>query len=131
MKQIAITSVLAVVLLCSCHRGGASEGAGQQEQAQPTGITAEMAYEGVNNYCHKEYNWGVADSVIMYVRMDEETATEYTVVFRSYTSAEVYFHVDKKTGKTRMVEHVPSLGVESESGTIDLMEYVDASRSGK
>ena len=89
-------------------------------------ITAEMAYKGVDNYCHKEYDWSVAkdNPDIMYVEMGEETETEYQVNFRSYTGAFVYFHVDKATGKTRMVEHVPSLNIEEESGTIDLLEYL-------
>ena len=91
------------------------------------GITAEMAYDGVNNYCHKEYDWSIAkeNPSIMYVRMGDETETEYKVIFRSYTGAFVYFHVDKASGATRMVEHVPSLDIESEAGTIDLLDYIE------
>ena len=35
-------------------------------------ITAEMAYEGVNNYCHREYDWSVAkdNPSMMYVASD-------------------------------------------------------------
>ena len=94
--------------------------------AKKSGITAEMAYKGVNNYCHSTYDWSVAkeNPSIMYVQMGEETETEYKVIFRSYTGSFVYFYVDKETGKTRMVEHVPSLNIEEESGTIDLREYL-------
>lgn len=89
-------------------------------------ITAELAYKGVNNYCHSAYDWSIAkeNPSIMYVQMGEETKTEYKVIFRSYTGAFVYFFVDKATGKTRMVEHVPSMNIEEESGTIDLLEYL-------
>lgn len=89
-------------------------------------ITAEMAYKGVDNYCHSAYDWSVAkeNPSIMYVQMGEETEAEYKVIFRSYTGSFVYFFVDKATGKTRMVEHVPSLNIEEKSGTIDLLEYL-------
>ena len=94
--------------------------------ATQSGITAEMAYKGVDNYCHSTYDWSVAkeNPSIMYVQMGEETNTEYKVIFRSYTGSFVYFFVNKETGKTRMVEHVPSLNIEEESGTIDLREYL-------
>ena len=90
-------------------------------------ITAEMAYEGVSNYCHIEYDWSVAgdNPDVMYIQMGEETETEYQVVFRSYTGAFVYFYVDKTSGTTKMVEKVPSLGVEEESGTINLFDYIE------
>ncbi len=89
-------------------------------------ITKEMALEGVSNYCHKSYDWSAAkdNPSIMYVEMGEETETEYQVNFRSYTGAFVYFHVDKATGKTRMVEHVPNLNITEEAGSIDLLEYI-------
>ena len=96
-------------------------------------ITAEMAYEGVNKYCHSEYDWSIAekegnnpsDSPIMYVKMGEETESEYQVIFRSYTGAFVYFHVDKTSGIARMVEHVPNLDVKNEAGTINIFDYID------
>jgi len=89
-------------------------------------ITKEMALQGVSNYCHKSYDWSAAkdNPSIMYVEMGEETETEYQVNFRSYTCAFVYFHVDKATGKTRMVEHVPNLNITEEAGSIDLLEYL-------
>ena len=34
------------------------------------------------------------------------------------------FYVDKATGKTRMIEYVPTLDVKEESGSFDLFEYV-------
>ena len=85
-----------------------------------------MAYEGVNNYCHSEYDWSIAaeNPSMMSVTMGEETETEYKVIFRSYTGALVNFYVDKTNGSTRIVEYVPSLGVENETGTIDLFDYL-------
>ncbi len=86
-----------------------------------------MAYEGVSNYCHSEYDWSIAkeNSSIMYVQMGEETDSAYQVVFRSYTGAFVNFYVNKANGTTRMEEYVPTLDVRNEAGTINLFDYID------
>ena len=119
MRHLFITSVLAALLFCSCSDNKTS--------ATPSAeITAEMAFEGVNNYCHSEYDWSAAEGNpdMMYVTMGEETEAEYQVIFRSYTGALVYFYVDKATGKTRMVEYVPALDTENEVGTLNLSDYL-------
>ena len=120
MKKILFSMAVMLAIVCSCNKS-------KTEQAQTIEITPELAYEGINNYCHKEYDWSIAkeNPSIMYVQMGEETEAEFKVVFRSYTGSFVYFFVDKATGKTRMVEHVPSLNIEEESGTIDLLEYLN------
>ena len=93
------------------------------------GITAEMAFEGVNNYCHSHYDWSIAEENpdIMYVRMGEESDTSYQVIFRSYTGAFVYFIVDKASGMTSMKEVVPNLDVESDAGEFSLYDYLNES----
>ena len=90
-------------------------------------ITEEMAYEGVNNYCHKENDWSVAkdNPDIMFVQMGEETDSAYQVVFRSYTGAFVHFYVDKTSGTTRIVEKVPNLNAEEDAGTINIFDYLE------
>ena len=120
MKYFALLSVLAVLFLSSCHGN-------KTEVSQSPAITAEMAYEGVNNYCHREYDWSAAEenSTMMYVTMGDETEAEYKVVFRSYTGALVNFYVDKASGTTRVVESVPTLGVDSLVATIDLSDYLE------
>ena len=138
MKHIALSLILTAVLFCSCGNNGRSS---ESRQARLDGrvvtdegeanttkreITAEMAYEGVNNYCHSAYDWSVAkdNPSIMYVQMGEETDSAYQVVFRSYTGALVNFYVDKATGTTRMEEYVPALDVKSDAGTIELFDYL-------
>ena len=102
--------------MCACGNG-----------ASKREITAEMAYEGVSNYCHSTYDWSAAEDnpAIMYVEMGEETDSAYQVVFRSYTGALVNFYVDKASGTTRMVEYVPALDIRSDAGTIDLFDYIE------
>ena len=92
-------------------------------------ITAEIVYEGVNNYCHTHYDWSIAEENpdIMYVRMGEESDTSYQVIFRSYTGAFVYFIVDKASGMTSMKEVVPNLDVESDAGEFSLYDYLNES----
>ena len=118
MKHILLPFVFAILLFCSCHNKAAS--------TESTPITAEMAYEGVNNYCHSEYDWSIAEDnpSIMSVTMGEETDTEYQVIFRSYTGSFVHFYVDKASGNTRMVEVVPMMNIEEEAGTIKLFDYL-------
>ena len=114
-KALATSFVVTILLLCSCG-----------SNASKSEITAEMAYEGVSNYCHSTYDWSIAEEnpSIMYVEMGEETDSAYQVVFRSYTGAFVNFYVNKSSGKTRMEEYVPTLDIKSEAGTIDIFDYL-------
>ena len=129
MKYIAFTFFFVVLLLCSCNNNKVNDTQSTDVQTEDTlrTITEEMAYEGVNNYCHKEYDWSVAkdNPDIMFVQMGEETDSAYQVVFRSYTGAFVHFYVDKTSGTTKIVEKVPNLNVEEEAGTINLFDYLD------
>ena len=116
MKHSVFLFVVTVLLICSCGT-----------TATKCQISAEMALEGVSNYCHSAYDWSAAEEnpSIMGVEMGEETDSTYHVVFRSYTGALVNFYVDKASGTTRMVESVPTLGVEEEAGTINLFDYLE------
>ena len=137
MKTIIFPFVFVALLLCSCHNSKTNQANDpdlqtEMQDSQSTNpserkITAEMAYEGVSNYCHKEYDWSVAEENpdIMYVQMGEETETEYIVVFRSYTGAFVHFYVNKTSGNTKMVEKVPNLNVDEDAGTINLFDYLE------
>ena len=115
MKHITF-AIATLLLICACGT-----------KVLKSEITAEMAYEGVNNYCHSMYDWSVAkeNPSIMYVEMGEESDSAYQVVFRSYTGAFVNFYVNKTSGETRMEEFVPALNVKSDAGTIDLFDYIE------
>ena len=129
MKYITLIFVFVALFFCSCINNKTEVTPSSDVQTEDTlrTITKEMAFEGVNNYCHKEYDWGVAkdNPDIMFVQMGEETDSAYQVVFRSYTGAFVHFYVNKTSGTTKMVEKVPSLNVEEETGTINLFDYLD------
>ena len=116
MKHTALSFILPFMFFCSCG-----------SNTSKNEITAEMAYEGVSNYCHSEYDWSVAEEnpSIMYVQMGEETDSAYQVIFRSYTGALVNFYVDKVSGTTRMEEYVPTLDVKNDAGTINLFDYIE------
>ncbi len=120
MKQTLFAALLLVLLACGC-RNGKADGVPAAE------ITAEMAYEGVSNFCHDEYDWSPADDnpEMMTVTMGEESDSAYQVVFRSYTGALVYFNVDKASGTTKMVEYVPTLDIQNDAGTINLFDYLE------
>ena len=133
LKNIAFTFAFLVLFLCSCRNNETQSSDAQTEDTLRT-ITEDMAYEGINNYCHSAYDWSVAkdNPDIMYLTMGEETDSTYQVVFRSYTGAFVHFYVNKTSGTTRMVEKVPSLNVEeddgehqSSTGTIELFDYLE------
>ena len=119
MKQIALTIIMMATIFCSCGT-----------KVAKSEITAEMALEGVSNYCHSAYDWSAAEDnpSMMYVEMGEETDSAYQVVFRSYTGAFVYFSVDKASGTTRMEEFVPALDIRSDAGTIDISDYLEHKR---
>jgi len=112
---IVVYSLLMMLFCCSC-------GSGHPDRR----VTEENAYEGVSNYCHQTYDWSIAQEnpSIMYVEMGVESDSTYEVVFRSYTGATVHFYVDKHTGVTRMVEKVPLLDIENETGRINLFDYL-------
>lgn len=109
-----------VLLLCACRHS-------QADSSEPEEITSEMAYEGVNNYCHSTYDWSFASEnpSLMYLEMGEENDSAYEVVFRSYTGATVHFYVEKRGGHTRIVEKAPMPGLETEAGSIELLDYLD------
>ena len=129
MKYIAFIFIFVALSLCSCNNIKVNDTQSSDVQSEDTlrTITEEMAFEGVNNYCHKEYDWSVAkdNPDIMYVQMGKETDSAYQVVFRSYTGAFVNFNVNKTSGTTRMEEYVPTLDIRNEAGSIDIFDYLE------
>jgi len=128
MKKLVFA--LAFVLLMSAVLSSCQM---KDETASQNSRSAEMAFEGVNNYCHSEYDWDVAkdNPEIMYVEMGEETETEYQVVFRSYTGSFVYFYVNKSNGNTRLVEYVPTLDIEEDAGSINIYDYLKSDENAR
>jgi len=149
--KLFVSFALTALMLCSCKNSkpeavqNADTSSGVTGKADTSGtpeteITAEMAFEGVNNYCHEKFDWRITEENpdIMYVTMGEETDSAYQVVFRSYTGSLTHFYVDKLTGKTRMVTKVPNLGIEEDDseyqsfdGIIDLHDYLGKEKSAK
>ena len=137
MKKILFTStILAIALLMvGCDNtneeiknkpepSGNSEIAIVEPSTVETQLTDEIAYEAIQNYCNERYGFS-PESSSMYLVTEDSTDTEYKIKFRSYTGAFVYFYVDKETGITRIVETVPELDVEEETGTINVFDYLN------
>lgn len=126
MKKLFCVLIAALVL-CTMLQGCSSKNETPDGPQEETKITAELAYEGVNNYCHEEFDWGPAEENpdIMYVEMGEESDTEYQVIFRSYTGTFDYFYVNKEDGTTRIETYVPALDKTEENGTINLFDYLE------
>ena len=106
MKKLITICLLATMLLCSC-------GSKSTKESQSK-ITAEMALEGVSNYCQSEYDWSMAK--------DNRLQTE------SHPSLLEDGRGAKEEGEANpdiMVESVPALNVEEETGTINLFNYLD------
>ena len=129
MKYIAFIFIFVALFICSCNNIKVNDTQSSDVQSEDTlrTITKETAFEGVNNYCHREYDWSVAkdNPDIMYVQMGEETDSAYQVIFRSYTGAFVNFYVNKTSGTTRMEEYVPTLDIRNEAGSIDIFDYLE------
>ena len=89
-------------------------------------ITKEMAYKGVDKYCHSHYDWSISkdNPSIMYVTMGEEKDGEYQVIFRSYTGSFVNFYVNKTNGITMIIEKNPINDEETNIGTINIKDYL-------
>ena len=151
---ILLSSVIIVLFLCSCRKNNTNQvqpnsqkevqdtqrttldplnidGTKQREEIDSSytsyyKLTKEMAYEGVNNYCHNTFDWSVAEEnpSIMYITMGEDNDSEYQIIFRSYTGTFINFYVDKTSGSTRMIEYVPTLDIKNEIGVINIFDYI-------
>ena len=133
--------IIAALILAVLIPGCGAKDAAADHSPQPTAasttapestapkseITQEMAYAGVNNYCHITYDWSIAEEIpdIMYVVNWDETETEYVVMFRSYTGAHELFYVDKASGVTRIVFYEPVQQKETDEGTINIWDYLE------
>lgn len=74
MKQTILWTAVAILTVCTI-----TTGCGRNGHADQGKITAEMAYQGVSNYCHSAYDWSVAEDNpdIMGVEIGEETDSAY------------------------------------------------------
>ncbi len=114
MKKLLIVLTICFVLF------------GCSKKLEEPKISSDIAYAGVNNYCHDNYDWSIAENnpEVMYVKNGEETDTEYEVIFRSYTGAFLNFYVNKENGKTRIIENSPVSNETNELESINILDYI-------
>lgn len=104
--------VLVIALVCSLSFAGCSTENADEE------ITDEMALDAIENYCYttnpdlKE----CVDSGDYYVdwEIDSSDDNQVVVLYRSYTSAEVRYYIDKESGETYVTEFVEGITPEEE-----------------
>ena len=66
MRRIVFVSAIMLLLLAGCRGGNSKTGTER--------LSAQMAVEGVSNYCHSEFDWSVAQEnpSMMYVALGVE-----------------------------------------------------------
>ncbi|MEI3378653.1 MAG: hypothetical protein V8R54_03610 [Coprococcus sp.] len=70
-------------------------------------LTSDMACEAVEAYCREDnpsLNDMNSEEHTFYWLVEEETSTEYTILYRSYTGTLSHYHIDIKTGNVTLVE---------------------------
>jgi RNA polymerase sigma factor (sigma-70 family) len=83
-------------------------------------LTEDQAVTAVMNYCYEKdptlYNMS-QDDHFYYWALTDSQGSEYTVTYRSYTGALIYFHVNKTTGEVTSTEYVPGIIDEESPGS--------------
>lgn len=82
-------------------------------------LTQEQAYNAVVNYCYAS-NPTLADiaerGYSFYWYEGDSTENEYVIIFRSYTGAFVYYHVNIYSGDVYTMEYMPGITDEEVPG---------------
>jgi cytoskeletal protein RodZ len=95
------------------------------EAVTETTMSEEQVITAVMNYCY-EQNPSLLnmsqDEYYYYWDLTNTEGSEYTVTFRSYTGAFIYYHVNKISGETYTTEYVPGIVDEESPGN----EYFNA-----
>lgn len=90
-------------------------------EAPTPALTQEQAYTGVKNYCYAsnpDLRLVEEEGYYLYWELTGVTDTEYTITYRSYTGAFMYFHVDIASGNVTTTEYVPGITDGEVPGTV-------------
>ena len=94
------------------------------------GVTGEQALAAVENYCRlcNPSLKSIADAgeYPVYWELSSADANEIVVLFRSYTGAQIRYHVDPATGETYATELVPGVSSEETRSdeTLNVWDYL-------
>ena len=96
----------------------ASEEAASEETAEPSSLSDEEALSAVKNYCY-DSNPDLKDiekdgEYELYWEVESGGDKEIVVLFRSYTGAQIRYHIDRNSGDTYVTEFVPGITEEEE-----------------
>ncbi len=100
-----------------------------QEQVTLDAYSDDQIVAAVERYCRSqnpdlnnmdgEYNF--------YWTMDQVTDEEYKVLFRSYTAALTYYHINKSTGNVTTTVVVPAISLDEtdDTETFNIFDYLE------
>ena len=110
---LIFVSALLIMMVTGC---GAKEGISTDPSEEAAGsslLSDDEALSAVKNYCY-ESNPDLKDiekdgEYELYWEVESGDEKEIVVLFRSYTAAEIRYHIDRDSGDTYVTEFVPGI----------------------
>lgn len=127
--QIETTSEVTTESLVENTTEATTEEVTTQEQVTLDAYSDDQIVTAVERYCRSqnpdlnnmdgEYNF--------YWTMDQVTDEEYKVLFRSYTAALTYYHINKSTGNVTTTVVVPAISLDEtdDPETFNIFDYLE------
>lgn len=103
----------------------------ETEQAEETALDADKAMMAARKYYYEKNpdmeDMEGSDEYTMYWEVESADEKEIVVLFRSYTAAQVRFHIDAATGDAYITEFVPGITEDEEKTdeTFNVKDYMD------
>lgn len=122
-RMIAVVLILfaAAVLTC-CGKTG--------ESGKESRLTDEQAVDAVKSVCYRsnpELEGIVSEGTYpVYWSVDSSDDDRVTVLFRSYTGAQIRYYIDRVTGETYVTEYVSGITPEEErtDESLNMWDYI-------
>ena len=100
-----------------------------QEQVTLDAYSDDQIVEAVEKYCRSQNPDldNLDGEYDFYWTMDQVTDEEYKVLFRSYTAAMTYYHINKLTGNVTTTVVVPAISLDEmdDPETFNIYDYIE------
>ena len=143
MKRMISFGLIVVMVLVFAGCGGSAdtvedagtvskESQGQNEDVKVSDetLTDDQAVTAIKNYCYKN-NLDLENIVNegeyqVYWEISSSDDNEIVVLYRSYTSAEIRYYIDRNSGETYVTEFMPGISDEEErtDESFNVREYL-------